>query len=570
MLQKFPVQSGDKIKYKTSEDTWKIATVVERAGKVTGNRSGWYNVLGEDGSPFGINLDKNSDWFTVNETENVNIVTIPKHEHNTENCYKAKTVELQKLMDFDTYKTVSDNGQPRISTSWVLWQKGNVTRARLVARGFEEDCQNNCDSPTIHKTSMRIFFSIVAYKQWPVKTTDIKSAFLQSKLLDRDVFIKPPKEAEVDEGKLWQLKRCLYGLNDAARQFFESVVDILKDLGCYQSQHDPALFYMKQDNKLVGMFVSHIDDFLHAGEKIFDELVIDKLTNRFLAGKLETGHFHYVGFGVIQTADSVVIDQNDYLTDFNIEVINPMRAVKKNQSLNDNELTQLRSLVEKLNWLMQGTRPDLMFDMVELSTKFKKGMVEDLIRAIKVLRKAQTELSSLTFPDLGEFQNWKIVVYTDAAHANLCDGFSSMGAQIVFLIGKQQKCATIAWQGGKIKRVVKSTIAAEALSLLEGIELAVYLKSVISSLIEYQPPIEVVVDNRSVVEAINSTKLVDDKRLRLDISAIKQYMQSGEVQNIRWCPGKLQIADVMTKKGVSNLNILQILQNGVFNIELPI
>ena len=69
---------------------------------------------------------------------------------------------------------------------------------------------------------------------------DIKSAFLQGKVLDREVFLTPPgevflappREAHVSKGKTWKLVRCLYGLNDVSRQLFESVAETLKILGC--------------------------------------------------------------------------------------------------------------------------------------------------------------------------------------------------------------------------------------------------------------------------------------------------------------------------------------------------
>ena len=139
-----------------------------------------------------------------------------------------------------------------------------------------------------------------------------------------------------------------------------------------------------------------------------------------------------------------------------------------------------------------------------------------------------------------------------------------MGAQIVFLVGENEMCCPIAWQGGKIKRVVKSTTAAEALSLLEGLELSLYLKSLLLSLTSSQCECEIhaFVDNRSVVESVYSTKLIDDKRLRLDICAIKNYIKDCEISSIRWCPGQSQIANVMTKKGASNVQLLDILQTG--------
>ena len=130
---------------------------------------------------------------------------------------------------------------------------------------------------------------------WPVKTTDIKSAFLQGKRLKRDVYLTPPKEADTPPGKIWKLNQCLYGLNDAARQFYESVVEVLNECGCRQSQSDPALFYLHLNGNLVGMIANHIDDFLHCGEPLFDQLVMNKVRKRFLAGKFRGMPFSLCG-----------------------------------------------------------------------------------------------------------------------------------------------------------------------------------------------------------------------------------------------------------------------------------
>ena len=50
----------------------------------------------------------------------------------------------------------------------------------------------------------------------------------------------------------------------------------------------------------------------------------------------------------------------------------------------------------------------------------------------------------------------------------------------------------------------------------------------------------------SVIEAVYSTKLVDDKRLRVDIAAISESLARNEVNDIKWCPGKIHLADCMT------------------------
>ena len=58
-----------------------------------------------------------------------------------------------------------------------------------------------------------------------MKTTDIRSAFIQGKELGRDVYIRPPKESKAPKHVIWKLKHGLYGLKDVARKFNERGID---------------------------------------------------------------------------------------------------------------------------------------------------------------------------------------------------------------------------------------------------------------------------------------------------------------------------------------------------------
>ena len=88
------------------------------------------------------------------------MVMIPNDRHRDDDCIEAKKVELKKLLDFDSYEIVNDEGQYRISCRWILWYKGEEVRARLVARGFEEKEEVPSDSPTVDKCSMRLLLII--------------------------------------------------------------------------------------------------------------------------------------------------------------------------------------------------------------------------------------------------------------------------------------------------------------------------------------------------------------------------------------------------------------------------
>ena len=61
----------------------------------------------------------------------------------------------------------------------------------------------------------------------------------------------PPKEAGTE--KLWKLKKCVYGLTDASRQWHLRVAEELSKLGVHKSIHDEAVFYWYFGNVLHGI-----------------------------------------------------------------------------------------------------------------------------------------------------------------------------------------------------------------------------------------------------------------------------------------------------------------------------
>lgn len=61
--------------------------------------------------------------------------------------------------------------------------------------------------------------------------------------------------------------------------------------------------------------------------------------------------------------------------------------------------------------------------------------------------------------------------------------------------------------------------------------------------------VEAYTDNKSVIESLNSTKLVDDRRLRKDITAISETVHNEKNTNVKWCARKNQLANCMTKLG---------------------
>ena len=563
------LHKNDKIRYNVGD--WKEGTITGR-GKVTGRYKNWFNVVPDDGSePLSVNLEE-IQYEVVSENppvDQVHMVMVPRGEHNSEECKKAKEAELIKLMDFDTYKVVEDQGQERISTTWVISKKGEEVRARLVARGYEEEEDIQSDSPTLSKAGLRVITTVAASKEWTIETTDIKSAFLQGSKLERKVYIKPPKEAKVTN-KLWELTKALYGWKDASRQWFFKVREKLTKLGCQQSKLDPELFYKyNQNRKISGIIGLHVDDFFHAGDQTFNSSVIQEINTEFKVGKNEKQNFVYTGFVFNQDQDGIRVDQNSYAENVEIKPVSSSRAKDKHAELSEEESTSLRQMAGTLNWIVRGSRPDLSFELIDVSTKFKAGKVEDLVKVTKLLLMVKEKKAEVFFPNLGDHKHWKLLCYTNASLGNLNNGTDSTGGYLVFLVnGNSGNAAILDWQANKIKRVVRSTLAAETLSLCEGLEASIHLNSIIEELTGSSVDIHAIIDNKSVVDAVRSTTTVGDKRLRRDISAIKQMLDVGEVKTVTWVKGDQQLADVLTKRGVNGNKLLHALHTGKIEQEI--
>ena len=73
-----------------------------------------------------------------------------------------------------------------------------------------------------------------------------------------------------------KLKKPLNGLDDASRKFWLRMRDIFKQTGLQNISGDEAFYYQHDGENLVGMVITHVDDFSVAGTKEF----IDDLTVR--------------------------------------------------------------------------------------------------------------------------------------------------------------------------------------------------------------------------------------------------------------------------------------------------
>ena len=80
------------------------------------------------------------------------------------------------------------------------------------------------------RQAFRMVFVLASIMLWELHSLDITSVFLQGNNIEREVFVWPPSEI-MEEGKIWKLQRCIYGLNDAPREWYNRVEQELLKLG---------------------------------------------------------------------------------------------------------------------------------------------------------------------------------------------------------------------------------------------------------------------------------------------------------------------------------------------------
>ena len=175
---------------------------------------------------------------------------------------------------------------------------------------------------------------IAANEKFTVKSGDIRSAFLQGQKLNRSVFVKPPKEASV-QNKLWKLNVAAYGILDGGRMFYLRLVDELLNLGLHKVHADGAIFTYVKEEKLMGFIVAHVDDLFMAGNDTFHKEVTEKLQTVFQFSKISENSFKYCGCQIKVNEDGVIeLNQNEYID--NIKFVE-RKAGPDDRSLNENE-----------------------------------------------------------------------------------------------------------------------------------------------------------------------------------------------------------------------------------------
>lgn len=207
---------------------------------------------------------------------------------------------------------------------------------------------------------------------------DVDSAFLNADIIS-EVYVKQPEGYRDGTGRVWKLKKALYGLSESPKAWYNCIDEYLRSLGLIRSENDYCLYYLDHEEGDSVYVVIFVDDILVLCCKDIKKInhVKAQLSIRFSMKDLGMAK-KYLGINIKfdYKHKCVSLDQEDYIESvarkFNTEnsklYSTPMEQnLKCKHAQSESNYLNYRNLIGCLLHISSATRPDISFSVNYLS-----------------------------------------------------------------------------------------------------------------------------------------------------------------------------------------------------------
>ena len=411
-------------------------------------------------------------------------------------------------------------------------------------------------------TSVRLVFTLAAAHGWSLWQFDIRQAFLQADL-DEDLYMRmPPHLTDRDaDGHLLvcRLKKSLYGLKQAAREWSDTLTSTLLRFGFRRSIIDTCVYRYDGDGGHVLILLVYVDDlvlayshdaardafaaFLSAALPVDDrgplEWVLRMHVTRPSPGTIIVSQEQYAD-RVLQKyvmapeslPDSVTPIDDAVLT----HAVSPEVGSEEHSAMAGKRVWYM-SVIGALLWMAGGTRPDLTYAVSTLA-RFCSNPGRDHVKALMHLlgyvARTRGRVLRLT-PDAAH----ELEVYSDASWSAK---HSVSGGLILYRGG------LIAWWSRLQKSVSASTAEAEYFSAALAGREAVYARDFIDDIgFGVTAPTPLFLDNKATIELTQDPVAFKKTKHILRHAHELRDRVARRVLRPVYVPTDQQLADVLTK-----------------------
>ncbi|KAL0929723.1 uncharacterized protein CTRU02_215366 [Colletotrichum truncatum] len=445
--------------------------------------------------------------------------------------------------------------------------KGKTTepyeKSRLVIQGYADDSKKAIltQSPTIQRASQRLILSITPSllregKQLWLR--DITQAYVQSSTrLNRTILAYPPKQIQdqYPKGTIMEVVKPLYGIAEAGTHWWATYHKHHREnLQMVTSSYDPCLLISSTENPHFGCIGMQTDDTLGLSDKAFSQLEDEQLEKAAFTAKAKN----------ILTIDEPLQFNGGIIalsTDNSINLRQKGQA-KKLRCIETTEPNPKQQYVEQRArgaYIASICQPEACFD---LSTAAQhQDPSPEAIKALDQRIRWQMESPNrgITFIPL-DLTTAKLFVFVDGSFANNHDLSSQLGFLIILANDTSSDSNNgeftihgnlVHYSSTKSKRVTRSVLASEIYGMVAGVDMAYALATTLATITDHLnlPTIQTVVctDSYSLYECLVKLGTTKEKRLMIDIMALRQSYERRELQEIRWINGEDNPADALTK-----------------------
>ncbi|KJZ69915.1 hypothetical protein HIM_10700 [Hirsutella minnesotensis 3608] len=497
---------------------------------------------------------------------NEGIITAPGAPFEESDNTEITDLVGRGVFSFERYDQMIHGNHHIFRSRMVREVKGKDTKpyekSRLVVQGHSDFEKTTLltQSPTIQRVSQRLILAIapglLQGNGMTLSLRDITQAYPQSQTeLFRTILTYLPTELQgkYPHETIIRVIKPLYGIAEAGVHWFRTYQQHhLKNLDMSTSTYDSCLLITNTGPNTFGIVGMQTDDTLMLGTDSFSAREEEKLEEAQFRAKPKTS----------MTPGTTVDFNGAKLTLLDIGSLSLQQKgqAAKIATIDPKAFDHSQRYVEQRargSYIASICQPEASFD-VSIAAQAQTPDDNDCKALNKRLQwQIDHQERGLTYKPI-DLATAKLLIFTDGSFANNKDLSSQLGYVIVLANETDHKEKEfringniIHWSSTKCKRITRSVLASEIYGMVNGFDIGISVSTTLKMITDRlglpSIPLIVCTDSYSLYECLIKLGTTKEKRLMIDIMALRQSYEQREITEIRWIHGADNPADAMTK-----------------------
>jgi hypothetical protein len=303
------------------------------------------------------------------------------------------------------------------------------------------------------------------------------------------------------------------------------------------------------------------------------------------------GKFIFAGVELMQLTNySIILSQEEYCDKVDIPAMSATRSVQDDDALTSSEISLARGLLMKAQWRAVQSAPQLCARVgltnTTLALSPTVARLKEAIKIIKEMKKSSKETLIFHCFNQGRRERLKWydlvqVTWADAGKGNRTDGSSTGGLVVAIaapeiMSGRESPVSFLDWRSWKLDRKVVGTNGAEAQAVYEGEDKGWKCRILWANL----NGVQLLRGEQNQTAALMKSLLIMDSKgffdactrqesAQLGMKSAKDGVEALAVHDATqpetnctptWCPGDLNLADMLTKDSAESRKVSALYQ----------